>query len=58
MKVSGLVYKLVHCDTGDECGPISVNDQKRFVDRPEDSDTLQVPVTVDPDSRSVTSSSL
>lgn len=30
-KVSRLAYKLVHCETGDECGPINLNDLKRFV---------------------------
>lgn len=57
-KVARLAYKLVHCDTGDECGSTDVNDLKRFINHPEDTGTLQVPVTTDPDSRSDISSSL
>lgn len=30
-----LEYKLVHCHTGDESGPVNVNHLKHFVDHPE-----------------------
>lgn len=49
-KVSRLSYKLAQIETGDECGTINVNGLKRFFERSQESDTLQVPMTADPDS--------
>lgn len=42
-KVLGLQYKLGHCETGVESGPINVDDVKLFFARPEDYDTLRAP---------------
>lgn len=39
--------KALECETSDKCGAINVNKLNRFVDCPDDSETLQLKVTVD-----------
>lgn len=51
---SPLSYTLVYCKTRDEYGSSHVNNLKRFFDRSEDLDILQIPVIADPGSRPVT----
>lgn len=55
-RVSPLSFRLVHCETGDECGPIDIKDLKRFFDISEDLHISQIPVNADPASRPVISS--
>lgn len=47
-RVSPLSFRLVHCETGDECGPIDIKDLKRFFDISEDLHISQIPVNADP----------